>query len=189
MFSVTKSPIFADFSQTLAGIPVIRAYGGQHAKFKKVQGDFDTNNNCYMLQQVSFLWVALRLDVLGGIISFFVAAVAVGTASTKAKIPPGWLGLALTYSIEIVTYLKHGVRMIATLEADFSSVERILEFAHDIDPEADDVRPNDPKAAQWPTQGRIVAQNVSMRYRDGPLVLKSISFIVNGGEKIGVVGR
>lgn len=186
---MTKSPIFADFSQTLAGVSVIRAYGEQGRRFDKVRGDFDRNNVCYVLQQFSFLWVALRLDVLGGIISLFVAAVAVGTASTAAAIPAGWLGLALSYSIEIVTYLKHGVRMLATLEADFSSVERVLEFAHDITPEAADVLPDDPAADKWPNDGKIVVENVSMRYRDGPLVLKNLSFSVNGGERIGVIGR
>jgi len=189
LFSLSKSPIFADFSQTLAGVLVLRAYGEQGRRFDKVRGDFDKNNICYILQQLSFLWIALRLDVLGGIISFFVAAVAVGTASTSASIPAGWLGLALTYSIEIVTYLKHGVRMVATLEADFSSVERVLEFANDIEAEAADVREDDPKADKWPSEGAIEVSNMSMRYRQGPLVLKNLSFSVAGGEKIGVIGR
>jgi ABC-type branched-subunit amino acid transport system ATPase component len=34
-----------------------------------------------------------------------------------------------------------------------------------------------------------VGTNVQMRYRDGPLVLKGLSFSVKGGEKIGVAGR
>ena len=189
LFSVTKSPIFADFSQMLAGVTVIRAYGEQGARFTKVRGEFDTNNLCYLLQQVSFHWIALRLDIIGGLISLFVAAVAVGTASTSVGIPAGWLGLALTYSIEIVTYLKHMVRTVATLEADMSSVERVLEFARDIKPEAPEFVPGDPDEDKWPTNGEIVVRDISMRYRDGPLVLKHLSFSVRSGEKVGVVGR
>jgi ABC-type multidrug transport system fused ATPase/permease subunit len=41
----------------------------------------------------------------------------------------------------------------------------------------------------WPVTGSVVFENVQMRYRDGPLVLKGISFDVNGGEKIGIAGR
>lgn len=154
LFSVTKSPIFADFSQMLAGVTVIRAYGEEDARFTRLRGEFDKNNLCYLLQQISFHWIALRLDVIGGLISLFVEAVAVGTASTSVSIPAGWLGLALTYSIEIVTYLKHMVRMLATLEADMSSVERVLEFARDIKPEAPEFQEDcDPKNEEWPTSG------------------------------------
>ena len=142
-----------------------------------------------MLQQISFHWIALRLDVIGGLISLFVATVAVGTASTRASIPAGWLGLALTYSIEIVTYLKHMVRMLATLEADMSSVERVLEFARAVKPEAPEFQGGDPEQEEWPSSGEIVVNDISMRYRNGPLVLKNLSFSIRGGEKIGVVGR
>ena len=174
----------------LAGVTIIRAYGEEGPRFIRLRGEFDKNNLCYLLQQISFHWIALRLDVIGGLISLFVAAVAVGTASTSVSIPAGWLGLALTYSIEIVTYLKHMVRMLATLEADMSSVERVLEFARDIKPEAPEYQEDcDPKKEEWPTSGEIVVSDISMRYRNGPLVLKNLSFSIRGGEKIGVVGR
>merc|ERR1712154_346846 len=130
-----------------------------------------------------------RLDILGGLIGAFVGGVAVSTAST-GFIPAGWLGLALSYSIEVTGFLKHGVRMIATVEADMNSVERVLFYTDNIEPEAADVVPEyDPKAGEWPSKGEIVIKNASMRYRDGPLVLKDISMSINGGEKIGVVGR
>ena len=173
----------------LAGVIVIRAYGEEDARFTRLRGEFDQNNLCYLLQQISFHWIALRLDVIGGLISLFVAAIAVGTASTRASIPAGWLGLALTYSIEIVTYLKHMVRMLATLEADMSSVERVLEFARAVKPEALEFQDGDPEPEEWPSSGEIVVNGISMRYRNGPLVLKKLSFSIQGGEKIGVVGR
>jgi ATP-binding cassette subfamily C (CFTR/MRP) protein 1 len=47
----------------------------------------------------------------------------------------------------------------------------------------------DPNPELWPTTGKIMVEKASMRYRDGPLVLKNLSFTINGGEKIGVVGR
>ena len=43
---------------------------------------------------------------------------------------------------------------------------------------------------QWPENGAISVKGLSTRYaQDQPLVLKSISFSTNPGEKIGVVGR
>ena len=41
----------------------------------------------------------------------------------------------------------------------------------------------------WPQQGRIEYANVSMRYRDGPLVLNNVSFVVNAHENVGLCGR
>jgi len=187
--NIANSPIFADFSQTLSGTSSIRAYGVQDGFFKKCQGSFDNMNASYILVQLASYWLALRLDVMGGIIGAFIGAVAVGTLNS-GFIPAGWLGLALSFSIEVTSYLKYGVQMIARLEADMSSVERIIYYTDNITPEAPDIIPEkDPASGTWPLKGEIELSNASMRYRDGPLVLKNLSFSVNGGEKIGVCGR
>lgn len=187
--SVLNSPIFADFSQTLSGTSTIRAYGEEERFFKHCQASFDSMNASYILTQMTNFWLGLRLDIMGGFIGAFVAGVSVATSSA-AFIPAGWLGLALSYSIEVTTFLKHGVRMIATVEAQMNSVERILFYSENIEPEAPEFVPeNDPPDGTWPSKGEIEFKNASMRYRDGPLVLKNISLTVKGGEKIGVVGR
>jgi len=187
--SVANSPIFADFSQTLSGTSTIRAYGVQGSFFDNTKSSFDNMNASYILVQLCEYWLALRLDVMGGFISFFVGVVAVGTLPYDF-IPAGWLGLALTYAIEVTTYLKFGVQMIARLEADMSSVERILYYAENIEPEADAFVPEkDPEEGTWPTKGEITLSHASMRYREGPLVLKDLSFTVRPGEKLGVCGR
>ncbi|KAL3942720.1 MAG: hypothetical protein SGBAC_003127 [Bacillariaceae sp.] len=187
--SVANSPIFADFSQTLSGTSTIRAYGVQKDFFTKCKSSFDNMNASYVLVQLAGYWLALRLDIMGGLISMFVGLVAVGTLDS-AFIPAGWLGLALSYSIEVTSFLKHGVMMIARLEADMSSVERILFYTDNIEPEApDEIPDSDPAPGTWPSTGEIEFSNASMRYRDGPLVLKELSLTVKGGEKIGVCGR
>lgn len=187
--SVANSPIFADFSQTLSGTSTIRAYGVQNGFFEKCKKSFDDMNAAYVLVQLINYWLSLRLDVMGGAIAAFVGAVAVGTLE-YGFIPAGWLGLALSYSIEMTTYLKFGVQMIARMEADMNSVERILYYTDNIAPEAPDMVPEkDPEANSWPTKGEIELSHASMRYRDGPLVLKDLSFKVKSGEKLGVCGR
>lgn len=186
--SVANSPIFADFSQTLSGTSTIRAYGVQNGFFEKCKQSFDNMNSSYMLVQLVNYWLSLRLDVMGGLIAAFVGAVAVGTLDS-GFIGAGWLGLALSYSIEMTTYLKFGVQMIARMEADMSSVERILYYTDNIEPEAPDRTKQDPEPGAWPSNGEIELSHASMRYRDGPLVLKDLSFTVKPGEKVGVCGR
>lgn len=187
--SVANSPIFTDFSQTLSGTSTIRAYSEEQRFFDRCKSSFDTQNGSFLLVQLTNSWLGIRLDVLGGLMGAFIGAIAVATLP-YGFIPAGWLGLALSYSIEVTNFMKHGVRMIATIEAQMNSVERVLDYTTNIPQEASEFQPeNDPKAGQWPTRGEITFDHASMRYRDGPLVLKDISLTIRGGEKIGVCGR
>ena len=78
----------------------------------------------------------------------------------------------------------------ASVEAQMNSVERILYYTENIEPEAPEQVPeNDPPEGSWPSEGVVELENVSMRYRDGPLVLKDVSLSVKAGERIGVCGR
>lgn len=187
--SIAGSPIFSDFSQVLTGTSTVRAYGEKERFFSQCQNSFDSFNASYNLVYMANYWLGLRLDLLGGMIGAFIGAVSVATSQYEF-IPAGWLGLALSYAIEVTGFLKHGVRMMATIEADMNSVERVLHYSENVEPEAPDVIPEkDPEPSTWPSNGVIDFDRVSMRYRDGPLVLKNISLHIEGGEKIGVVGR
>ena len=186
--NVANSPIFTDFSQMLSGTSTIRAFGKKNRFFRNCQLSFDKFNALYNALQQSGFWLGLRLDVLGGTVGLAIGAVALATKDANF-IPAGWLGLALSYSIEVTAYLKHGVRMIATVEADMNSVERVLYYTNNVEPEAALTTESDPKIEEWPSKGQIEIQHASMRYRDGPLVLKDLCVSIKGGEKIGVVGR
>eukprot|EP00957_Ditylum_brightwellii_P210981 15365627-Ditylum_brightwellii.AAC.1 len=63
------------------------------------------------------------------------AMMEVATASSNF-IPAGWLGLALSYSIEVTAFLKYGVHILATIEADMRSVECILYYSEEIEEES-----------------------------------------------------
>lgn len=189
LVNISNSPIFADFSQTLSGTSVIRAFRVGDHFFSKTQDSFNTYNVVFVLFNNCTNWLSLRLDFLGGIVQSFIAALALATIRFDF-IPAGLLGLSLSFSIEATTFLKQGVRSFSKLEADMSSVERILYYSSDIPEEAPDIIPEkDPDPKSWPNTGCIDFKDVSMRYRDGPLVLKKISASIQGGEKIGVVGR
>jgi ABC-type multidrug transport system fused ATPase/permease subunit len=99
----------------------------------------------------------------------------------------GWTGPLLQQRSH--QYLNHGVRMIATIEAQMNSVERILYYSYHVDMELDEFTDRDPAPGKWPNQGAIEVKNASLRYRDGPLVLKDLSLQIKPGEKFGVCGR
>ena len=73
-----------------------------------------------------------------------------------------------------------------------SNQQIVLQYSRGdvIDQEAPHEIPDSKPAPEWPAKGAIEFKDVTMRYRPGlPLVLKSLSMQVKGGEKIGVVGR
>tara|TARA_A100001015_G_scaffold166392_1_gene184945 strand:+ start:113 stop:973 length:861 start_codon:yes stop_codon:yes gene_type:complete len=73
----------------------------------------------------------------------------------------------------------------------FTSLERLLIYSSDSIPQEDSWRkPGDPSKSTFPTKGTIRFVDASLRYRpDLPEALRRINLIIQGGERIGVVGR
>lgn len=220
--AVSRSPIYADFSQTLSGTSTIHAYRQEERFIETLEAFVDANSVPNLLQQVAVQWLSVRLDTLGAVVMFFMGALAV--LSKQADfVPAGFLALGLSYAIQMITLLKYAVTVVCTLEAQFNAVQRVRHYGCNLDTEESvpiaktvisegkegtgkpstggvtggDVEmqlvpthePMIQPPADWPVTGSVVFDNVQMRYRDGPLVLKGVSFGVNGGEKIGIAGR
>lgn len=67
-----------------------------------------------------------------------------------------------------------------------TSLERIKEYM-DIESEN---KENNKLTSVWPKEGEIEFKNVSLRYDPTlPIVLDNLTFKINPGEKIGIVGR
>jgi ATP-binding cassette subfamily C (CFTR/MRP) protein 1 len=187
--SVSRSPIYADFSQTLVGASSVRAYGESQRFIDHLELQLDRNSIAAITSQLAGQWLAIRLDILGAFISFFVALIAVVTKK-EGFIPAGYMALGLTYSFQLTQFLKFCVRMMATIESLFSSVERIKYYIDNVPQEkavtgATDVTVPD----TWPSAGCIEAKEIKMAYRDGPLVLKGINFNIGNKQKVGIAGR
>jgi ATP-binding cassette subfamily C (CFTR/MRP) protein 1 len=195
--AVSRSPIYADFSQTLSGTNTIRAYGQQKRFIEHLETLANANTVPGVLQQIAGQWLAIRLDFVGSIIMLFMGCLTAGLQH-KNFIPAGYLGLGLSYSIQLTSLMKMTVRVISTAEAQFNSVDRVLFYTQNVpveEPELFDSKgelvPKAPSEIpkEWPSEGTVEFQNVEMGYRDGDLVLKGVSFKVNAQDKIGIAGR
>lgn len=131
---ISRSPIYADFSEVLGGMDSVRAYKQESRFISRLEQRVNSNSVAAMMQQLGGQWLAVRLDFLGSSISFFVALIAVATAPYNF-IPPGYLALGLTYSFTITSFLKFCVRIMATGEAQMNSVERIMFYCNFVDKE------------------------------------------------------
>jgi ATP-binding cassette subfamily C (CFTR/MRP) protein 1 len=84
--SISRSPIYADFSQALTGISSIRAYQQEVRFIDDLETSVDINSIANVTQQLSTNWLSIRLDFLGSLVSFFIALLAV---TTNDFIPAG----------------------------------------------------------------------------------------------------
>ena len=223
--AVSSSPIYADFSQTLPGTTTIRAYRQNDRFVKRIEGYVDLNTVPGSLQQSASQWLSIRLDFLGALVIFFTGVITV-TTKDSGFISGGSLALGLSYSIQLTSMLKSVVRAAAQVEAQFSSVERIYHYAHNVLTEDEQKKDQADRAAQlllensalvdgqgdiemnnaallkgpadrspitppenWPEHGEVEFVDVVMRYRDGPPVLKGVSFKVNSHDHVEITGR
>jgi len=184
--SVTRSPIYSHFSETLSGIATIRAYSHQTRFIIQNEDKLNTNQFSYYPNIASNRWLAIRLEFVGSLVVFLSALLAV---ISFGVIDASIVGLSVSSALSITQTLNWMVRMSCDLETNIVSVERVKEYSQTVN-EADWSVPNNRPPPSWPAKGVIEFQKYSTRYREGlDLVLKDISCKIQPKEKVGVVGR
>ncbi|CAH0555482.1 unnamed protein product [Brassicogethes aeneus] len=183
--SVSRSPIYSHFGESITGAQAIRAFGQEDRFITESERKVDNNQVCYYPSIISNRWLAVRLEMIGNLIILFAALFAV---LGKDNVP-GMVGLSLTYALQITQTLNWLVRMTSDVETNIVAVERIKEYGEAPQEAAWEIPDKNP-STQWPEAGTVEFRNYGVRYRPGlELVLKGVSFTVKGGEKIGIVGR
>ncbi|PYH93177.1 P-loop containing nucleoside triphosphate hydrolase protein [Aspergillus ellipticus CBS 707.79] len=187
--SVTRSPIFAHFQESLGGISTIRAYSQEDRFVMENEWRMDANIRAYFPSISANRWLAVRLEFIGSMIILASAVLSIASVATGSGLSAGMVGLAMSYALQITQSLNWIVRQTVEVETNIVSVERVLEYAN-LPSEAPEVIFKHRPAIGWPAQGAVSFENYSTRYRAGlDLVLKDINLDIKPHEKIGVVGR
>jgi ATP-binding cassette, subfamily C (CFTR/MRP), member 1 len=187
--SVSRSPIYAHFQESLGGISTIRAYR-QHGRFElENEWRVDANLKAYFASISANRWLAIRLEFIAAICILAAAGFSVIYVATGAQLTAGDVGLSMSYALQITSSLNWIVRQAVEVETNIVSVERVLEYAR-LPSEAPEIIPRRRPPVAWPAKGALAFKNYSTRYREGlDLVLKNINLDIKSHEKIGVVGR
>ncbi|KAJ3202160.1 hypothetical protein HDU67_000756, partial [Dinochytrium kinnereticum] len=193
--SVSRSPLYSQFSETLNGVATIRAvltvewvrrYGQSERFSTQSQDKLDTNHRAYYLLWASNRWLTIRTDLISASVVFFAGAAIFASGNA---INPAWAGLILRYAAQFADAILWVIRSHAEMEMAMNSVERCEEYSSIEQEPLERIEAFKPRES-WPEQGQVEVSNLSIRYAPAlPLVLKSISFTTLPGEKIGVVGR
>jgi len=221
--SISRSPVFAHFSETLGGLGTIRAYDQTSRFINEFETKVDANTQTYYNNKIADRWLSVRLDFLGAVIVGLAAVFVAASAKPSSTNFASYAGLSLTYSMSLTGLLNWVVRSFAQMEAGMNAVERILYYTEDIAQEApvksegmkeqsvsekvsltkdndENVTPSsiavksmggvETPDQDWPSKGEIVLKDLKMRYRpENPLVLKGLNVTIEGGSRVGVVGR
>ncbi|VEN58526.1 unnamed protein product [Callosobruchus maculatus] len=183
--SVTASPIYSHFGETLSGAQTIRSYKKQDEFIEESERKVDVNQSCQYPTIISGRWLAVRLETIGNLIIFFAALFAV----LEREGEPALVGLSISYALQITQSLNWLVRMTSDVETSIVAMERVKEYV-EIEKEAQWEIPGKILPADWPQSGIVDFKKYSMRYRPGlELVLKDLTVHIEGGEKVGIVGR
>eukprot|EP00026_Physarum_polycephalum_P000563 Phypoly_transcript_00564.p1 GENE.Phypoly_transcript_00564~~Phypoly_transcript_00564.p1 ORF type:complete len:1454 (+),score=273.03 Phypoly_transcript_00564:76-4437(+) len=184
--SITKSPVFAQFSETLTGLSTIRSTKSGPRFIAENNQKIDANTRMMHNIQAVNRWLAIRMEMLCAVIvslsSFFAVL-------ERGQVDPGTAGLSIAYSLTLTQTLNQLVRQSTEVETQLVSVERVMEYStlHQEGPYENDAEKPEPS---WPSKGEIEISDLQLRYRPGlDLVLKNISCNIRAKEKIGICGR
>ncbi len=93
--SVSRSPIYAHFQESLGGITTIRAYRQQGRFALENEWRMDANLRAYFPSINANRWLAVRLEFLGSIIILAAAVFAIISVKTGSGLSAGMVGLAM----------------------------------------------------------------------------------------------
>ena len=189
--AVSGSPVYAHFGETLSGLSTVRAFGHTRRFVEDNLARVAANQRAFYTQRCACdRWLPVRLETVGNSIVLVVALL----GTTKANSPAApFVGLVLSFALEITGLLSWVVRQWSELETAVIAVERVKEYTSlPAEEETGAVTRGGAVAPPpgWPSGGAISIQALNMRYQPQmPLVLRDLSVDIAPGQKVGVVGR
>ncbi|KAF9369141.1 Canalicular multispecific organic anion transporter 2, partial [Podila verticillata] len=127
LYSVSKSPLYQHFSESLAGVSTIRVMRGLQAQFlAKNQSRADTVANRMYVYSLANRWLQVRIELLGSLIVFLSAALSVLKAG---ELDPTLVAVALSYSITMQGFINYLIRTVNEVQNILVSVERVHEYS------------------------------------------------------------
>uniref|UniRef100_A0A069DYD4 ABC-type xenobiotic transporter n=1 Tax=Panstrongylus megistus TaxID=65343 RepID=A0A069DYD4_9HEMI len=191
LMSVTLSPLYGHFSETLQGLATIRAFGAT-SRFRRDNAYWlEANQKAQLSSSAAAQWLSLRLQLIGVAMITGVGMLAMIQHNLDFA-QPGLIGLAISYALTLTGSLGGVVNAFVETEREMVSVERVRQYLkekHDgLEGEQCISFVNPPFS--WPSRGVVSFSNVFFRYRDHlPYSLRDVSFSTRPSERVAIVGR
>ncbi|KAF5273657.1 hypothetical protein FQR65_LT04657 [Abscondita terminalis] len=184
---ITRAPAFSHVSASLSGLTTIRASAAQ----AMITKEFDELQNQHTGAWYLFLATSEAFGFYLDVISVVFLAIVTfqflifDDGATKS----GYVGLVISQSLILSGMLQFGMRQTAEVASQMTSVERIMQYTR-LDKEGPfDSIPTKKPSRDWPQHGRVEFKNVVLSYVPDEIVLNNLNFVVESGDKVGIVGR
>ena len=186
MESGKRSPVLNLCNEVIPGTTTIRAFGFQQKYLSLFHEKVDEHLKFRIITNGCNQWYDMSLDL----ISFtFVAFLITFTILFKDKFTASAVAIIYTYCDKMKSSLIGGLHTLTSFENSMIGYERCIEYTK-CPSEAPVKKVTDDVLGNWPGKGKIQFENFSVKYRpDTEIVLKNISFEIQGKEKVGIVGR
>ncbi|KAI5952854.1 hypothetical protein KGF54_003721 [Candida jiufengensis] len=185
--AIQRSLVYNNFNETLSGMATIKAYHATERFGEKNNYLIDKMNEAYYITIANQRWLAIHMDFIACLFALLIALLCVNRIF---NVSAASTGLILSYVLQIAGQLSMLIRTFTQVENEMNSAERLNSYASNLPEEAPYVITENAPPPNWPSEGVISFDRVSLAYRPGlPLVLKNINFNTKPMEKIGICGR
>ena len=186
--SISKSPIYSHFTESVNGAMTIRAFKQTERFIMESESKVAANVSSNYYNYSSNRWLGLRIETLG---TFIICLASLFAILNRDTLTPGLAGLSISYSMQITDTLTWMVRMLCELETNSVSIERVLEYINENPQESNwESDYSDQPGHDWPQDGKIQFSNYHTQFRPGlDFVLKGISMKIDKQMKVGICGR
>ncbi|ORZ37968.1 hypothetical protein BCR44DRAFT_1497559 [Catenaria anguillulae PL171] len=184
--SLTRSPIYSLFTETLSGVSVIRAYHHEDRFMADIFKRVDVNHRAFFYLWISNRWLNVRSDFIGALIVLTTGLVLL---VARDWMDPALSGMLLSYALNVSDSLMWLIRVQAMVEMDMNSIERVDEWieAIETEPRSGGLTERELPAG-WPRSGAVQVDNLTVQYSAtaGP-VLKNVSFAIPPRAKMAAI--
>lgn len=181
-----KSPLYTQFTETVAGLSTIRAFGWARATKAENYQRLNTSQKPYYMMFCIQRWLQVVLDLFSAGMALVLVIFAVVLPSSTSG---GAIGLALVNVISFNFTLSSVIMAWTQLETSLGAIAR-LKWFNQYTPNENKSEETEKPGADWPSQGRIELEDVIAAYSDdGEDILRGVTLTIEPGTKVGVCGR
>ncbi|KAJ5356583.1 ABC transporter transmembrane domain type 1 [Penicillium concentricum] len=182
-----KAPLYAHFLETTEGLTTVRAFHWQRQFADRNIDLLDTSQKPFYTMYSIQQWLHVVLDLLVAGLATFLVTLAVFVTKQSTS---GAVGVALVNLLTFNSTLTFLIINWTQLETSLGAIARVKQFVND--PQLQPIPRREVACPEgWPSEGRMEFRSVSASYgkHGSALVVRDISFTLQGGQKLGICGR
>ncbi|KAJ5001530.1 ABC transporter atnG [Colletotrichum sp. SAR 10_66] len=180
-----KAPLYTHFSESVAGVATIRAFGWQEKYQERNYEHVDQSQRPNYTQGCIQAWLTFVLNLIVAILAVILVVIVV---TWHHKFSAGSVGVSLVMIIGFSEVLARLIQSWTKLESSIGAVARVRRFVSDTETESAAGRWTPP--VNWPQTGAVTFSDVVASYgSDASPILKKLSLAIGGGQHVAICGR